>query len=466
MSLIIVDDDPVYSKTLSIYLKEKIPEIVDTILFTSPILAEKFIEKNKSIISVIIVDYRMPEVSGVDFIQKIQNSEDSYQVLLLTGMIDQSLTLSIRRLKLFDILEKSEDFSKIVENIKRAYVFSTHIKKRKEKYNQLNLRYLTKKENSHSFIDSIVGESQSIIKLKKDIKKIAQSSAPCLITGESGTGKELVAGAIFEESSRNKNKYTVINCAAIPPDLIESELFGYKKGSFTGANSDKIGILKSTDFGTIFLDEITEIPLAIQSKLLRFLQEGTIQIIGKNAEEKLDLRVISATNKDINMEIYHNNFREDLYYRLNVVHLNIPPLRERKDDIKILFEYFINFFSVLENKHNIKLDNEIYKFLIDYPWPGNVRELKNISHRLVLFSEDNKISYSDLPLEILNYKIFDTNQNNLKESKNLLSKIEYEKKIILDALILTGGNKEKVAQIMGISRASVYRKIKDYNIYH
>jgi DNA-binding NtrC family response regulator len=464
MSLIIVDDDPVYSKTLSIYLKEKIPEIVDTILFTSALMAEKFIEKNKSIISVIIVDYRMPEVSGVDFIQKIQSNEDSYQILLLTGMIDQSLTLSIRRLNIFDILEKSEDFSKIMEIIKKAYIFSSHIRKRKEKYTQLNLRHFIKKQSSLSSIDLIVGESQSIIKLKKDIKKIAQSSAPCLISGESGTGKELVAGAIYEESSRNKNKYTVINCAAIPSDLIESELFGYKKGSFTGANSDKIGILKSTDFGTIFLDEITEIPLAIQSKLLRFLQEGTIQIIGNNAEEKLDLRVISATNKDISLEISLNNFREDLYYRLNVVHLNIPSLRERKEDIKILFEYFINFFSDLENKQNIILDSEIFKFLTEYPWPGNVRELKNVSHRLVLFSEDNKITLNDLPVEILNYKIRNTDTN-FSEKNNLLSKSEYEKKSILDALILTGGNKEKVAQIMGISRASVYRKIKEYNIF-
>jgi DNA-binding NtrC family response regulator len=464
MALIIVDDDPVYSKTLSIYLKEKIPEIVETILFTSALMAEKFIEKNKSIISVIIVDYRMPEVSGVDFIQKIQSYEDSYQILLLTGMIDQSLTLSIRRLNIFDILEKSEDFSKIMEIIKKAYIFSSHIRKRKEKYNQLNLRHQTKKQSNLSSIDLIVGESQSIIKLKKDIKKIAQSSAPCLISGESGTGKELVAGAIYEESSRNKNKYTVINCAAIPSDLIESELFGYKKGSFTGANSDKIGILKSTDFGTIFLDEITEIPLAIQSKLLRFLQEGTIQIIGNNAEEKLDLRVISATNKDISLEISLNNFREDLYYRLNVVHLNIAPLRERKDDIKILFEYFINFFSDLENKQNIILDSEIFKFLTEYPWPGNVRELKNVSHRLVLFSEDNKITLNDLPVEILNYKIRNTDTN-FSEKNNLLSKSEYEKKSILDALILTGGNKEKVAQIMGISRASVYRKIKEYNIF-
>ncbi len=464
MALIIVDDDPVYSKTLSIYLKEKIPEIVETILFTSALMAEKFIEKNKSIISVIIVDYRMPEVSGVDFIQKIQSYEDSYQILLLTGMIDQSLTLSIRRLNIFDILEKSENFSKIMEIIKKAYIFSSHIRKRKEKYNQLNLRHQTKKQSNLSSIDLIVGESQSIIKLKKDIKKIAQSSAPCLISGESGTGKELVAGAIYEESSRNKNKYTVINCAAIPSDLIESELFGYKKGSFTGANSDKIGILKSTDFGTIFLDEITEIPLAIQSKLLRFLQEGTIQIIGNNAEEKLDLRVISATNKDISLEISLNNFREDLYYRLNVVHLNIAPLRERKDDIKILFEYFINFFSDLENKQNIILDSEIFKFLTEYPWPGNVRELKNVSHRLVLFSEDNKITLNDLPVEILNYKIRNTDTN-FSEKNNLLSKSEYEKKSILDALILTGGNKEKVAQIMGISRASVYRKIKEYNIF-
>jgi DNA-binding NtrC family response regulator len=465
MSLIIVDDDPVYSKTLSIYLKEKIPEIVDTILFTSALVAEKFIEKNKSIISVIIVDYRMPEVSGVDFIQKIQSNEDSYQILLLTGMIDQSLTLSIRRLNIFDILEKSEDFSKIMEIIKKAYIFSSHIRKRKEKYTQFNLRHLIKKQSSISSIDLIVGESQSIIKLKKDIKKIAQSSAPCLISGESGTGKELVAGAIYEESSRNKNKYTVINCAAIPSDLIESELFGYKKGSFTGANTDKIGILKSTDFGTIFLDEITEIPLAIQSKLLRFLQEGTIQIIGNNAEEKLDLRVISATNKDISLEISLNNFREDLYYRLNVVHLNIPSLRERKDDIKILFEYFINFFSDLENKQNIILDSEIFKFLTEYPWPGNVRELKNVSHRLVLFSEDNKITLNDLPVEILNYKLRNTTDTNFSEKNNLLSKSEYEKKSILDALILTGGNKEKVAQIMGISRASVYRKIKEYNIF-
>ncbi len=197
---------------------------------------------------------------------------------------------------------------------------------------------------------------------------------------------------------------------------------------------------------------------------MRFLQEGTIQIIGNSNEEKLDLRVISATNKNIGNEIKKNNFREDLYYRLNVVHLNIPPLRDRKDDIKLLFESFIRYYSELENKNNLEIDTDLLKFLSEYPWPGNVRELKNISQRLVLFSEDNRISLNDLPIEILNYNFLNLNDKINQKDNSLLTKSEYEKNSLLTAMILTGGNKEKVAKMMGISRASVYRKIKEYKI--
>ena len=461
--LLILDDDEAYTKTLSLYIAEKIKVVKKIITFHDPLQAENFIKLNASQISVMLIDYRMPDLTGVDLIEKVQNEEEVFQIILLTAQIDFQLSQSIRRINIFDLIEKSVPLPIIIQEIQKAYIFSDHLRNKKKKLSEIYKKHNYYKFNENiSALDQIVCDSSSMLKIKKDIQKISKSDAPCLISGESGTGKELIARAIYEESSRRNKKFFSLNCAAIPPDLLESELFGYKKGSFTGANKDKEGLFQSLENGTIFLDEVSEIPTSIQAKLLRFLQEGSVKAIGSNLEESINLRIIAASNKILKLEIIENRFREDLFYRLNVIEITIPPLRERKEDIELLFRYFLNFFSNLEKKKELHYEKDVVQILHDYSWPGNVRELKNITHRLVIFCENSTINIENLPVEISGY-------NQYSEDKNTINKIpisikDYEKLSIINALKKANGDKEKAAGLIGISRASIYRKIKEYDI--
>ncbi len=322
----------------------------------------------------------------------------------------------------------------------------------------------------------IVGKSNKILKVFEMIQNVAPTDSTVLITGESGTGKELVAKAIHSLSKRKDFPFIPINCGAIPRDLIESELFGYKKGAFTGANSNKIGRFEAANEGTVFLDEIGELPLDMQVKLLRVLQENEIQPIGSTNPTKINVRIIAATNKNLEKLVEEGKFREDLYYRLNVININLPPLRERKEDIDLLIDYFFNKFV---KKHN-KLESilgiaEETKFILkNYSWPGNVRELENCIERLIILKNDGIILPSDLPP-----KFFDLDEsveaderefmNNLFkltddgiDLKSLIDNIETS--MILQALEKAGGVKDKAAKLLGIKRTTLIEKMKRKNL--
>lgn len=309
-------------------------------------------------------------------------------------------------------------------------------------------------------LKNIIGESSSMKMLKSKVKKIAQSSSTVLITGESGTGKELFARAIHMESKRSNNPFVAINCAAVPDTLLESELFGYVKGAFTGADpKGKIGKVEFANTGTLFLDEIGDMPLYLQAKLLRVLEQKEVVRLGSNKPIPVDVRVIAATNKNLEKLIEEGSFREDLYYRLNVLPINIPPLRERKEDIRVLTDYFVRKYTALFKKRVVGFENEVWDFLYKYDWPGNVRELENtVEYMINMLDQNGIISVSLLPQKIR----FDLNKHN-----DLIPLEKMEIDLIKRALDLYGGSvtgKQKAAEALGIGIATLYRKIKKYSL--
>jgi transcriptional regulator with PAS, ATPase and Fis domain len=316
----------------------------------------------------------------------------------------------------------------------------------------------TTKENMG--LEDIIGESSSIKALKSKVRKIAPSSSTVLITGESGTGKELFARAIHMESERNNNLFVAINCAAVPDTLLESELFGYVKGAFTGADpKGKIGKVEFANNGTLFLDEIGDMPLYLQAKLLRVLEQKDIVRLGSNRPIQVDVRVIAATNKNLDELIREGTFREDLYYRLNVIPFNIPPLRERKEDINVLTDYFINKYTALLKKRVVGFESDVWDFLYKYHWPGNVRELENTVEYMVNMLDNNGVISSRL----LPQKI----QTRLDNNSYLIPLEEMERDLIKRSLNVYGNNvkgKQQAADALGIGIATLYRKIKKYGL--
>ncbi len=309
-------------------------------------------------------------------------------------------------------------------------------------------------------LDSIISESKVMEELKEITKRAAKTNSNVLVLGESGTGKELFAHAIHNNSRRIEAPFIKVNCGAIPFELLESELFGYEEGSFTGAKKGgKIGKFKAADGGTIFLDEIGDLPMNMQVKLLRVLQDREIERIGSNYSEKIDVRVIAATNKDLDKMVAEGMFRLDLYYRLNVVSIKIPPLRERKEDIPILSKYLVEKISKAENVRVDKISEDTLEYLKNYDWPGNVRELENILERAINFLETEVIIKPEhLPLKITGI----TRNKQVKSLKSILE--EVEKQSIIDSLIISKGNKTLAANILDISRTSLYEKILKYDI--
>ncbi|WP_286680432.1 sigma 54-interacting transcriptional regulator [Tepidanaerobacter sp. EBM-49] len=320
---------------------------------------------------------------------------------------------------------------------------------------------LKKVTDDHSSLDKIIGNSKKIKELKYLVTKIAKTDSTVLITGESGTGKEVFANTINNMSNRKNNNFIKVNCAAIPENILESELFGYVEGAFTGAKRNgKIGKFEMADHGTIFLDEIGDMGLEMQAKILRVLQEKEIERIGGNITKKIDVRIIAATNQNLQEKMQSGKFREDLFYRLNVVSLELPPLREIPEDIPVLCEHFLKNYNTEFGIYIEKINNEAMQYLQKYSWPGNVRELKNTIERVYNFVTESTIKAEHLPKEIINSHKF-TNNNKGSLDKAIM---ELEMQKILDALKSSGGNKSKAAKLLGINRAGLYQKLKKYNI--
>lgn len=396
---------------------------------------------NQENVQVVLADIRMPKLNGLELLERIQRFDPYLPVILLTAFGTVDLAVEAMKKGAFDFLTKPTDIEELKDTLNKAY---SYFLASSGKYSP----------GLHDKLE-IIGQSQAINNLIQLIEQVAPSEANILITGESGTGKELVANAIHQLSLRSKEPLIKVNCASLPDNLLESELFGYVKGAFTGAYKDKPGRFLLAHKGTLFLDEIGELPLNLQAKLLRALQEKTIEPLGALHTIPVDVRFICATNRDLREEVAKGNFREDLFFRINVLEINIPPLRERKEDIPLLINHFLKKLGQKNRKKIKKVSPDFLSALNNYDWPGNVRELENVLERAIILCPTDTLDVNQLPPHLLPIKNQPKIQENIEEA---------EKKAILEALEANNGHREKTAQALGISRRTLQYKLKKYGL--
>jgi two-component system nitrogen regulation response regulator NtrX len=399
----------------------------------------------------ILLDIKMPILDGIEVLENLREQRIMTPVVMVSGHGDVHTAVECTKRGAFDFLEKPLNRDKLLLTVRNAV--------RQRSLEEENTELKEKAEKEYQ----LVGQSPVMAELKSQVERAAPTRATVLITGESGTGKELVAREIHRRSSRANKPFIQVNCAAIPNELIESELFGHEKGSFTGAVRKQTGKFVAADGGTIFLDEIGDMSTGAQAKVLRVLQEGDVEPVGSAAVVKVDVRVIAATNKNLEEEIRNGRFREDLFYRLNVIPIRTPPLRERRDDVAVLAQHFARLFSEEHNYHPKKFSTSALKALSDAPWRGNVRELRNMIERMVIMVPSESIDVTDLPAEFFRTPtdIISTAMrlNTLQEFKD-----EAEKAFIVAKLREHGWNVSKTAEAIDTPRSNLYKKIEQYNI--
>jgi two-component system response regulator AtoC len=395
-------------------------------------------------------------MDGLGFLQEIKKSGMEATIIVMSAYGTVDTAIEAMKLGAYDYISKPFKPDEIILTLRKA-----EEREQLRRENQL-LREEVAKEYS---FENIVSKNEEMQKIFEVIKKVSHYKSTVLITGESGTGKELVARALHYNSDRSQNPFVAVNCGAIPENLLESELFGHAKGAFTDAIRTKKGLFEEADCGTLFLDEIGELPGQLQVKLLRVLQDGQIRRIGESKPIQIDVRIVAATVKDLQKEVNEGHFREDLFYRLNVLPVHIPPLRERKEDIPLLIHHFIGKYNQAMNKNVAGVDHRAMETLIGYKWYGNVRELENTIERAIVLSEKNHIGSDNLPAEIQNFKedilietLPDEEYSIKKASKSL------EIKLIQKALRKTKGNHTHAARLLEISHRALLYKIKEYGI--
>ena len=405
-----------------------------------------------------ITDLKMPRVDGIDVLKSIKEISPETMVILITAFASGETAVAAMKEGAYDYLEKNFDVEDLKTVIKDALS--------KKGLKKEDAVFMKDVEVALSF-GNMIGKSKGMLKVYSLVRKVADTVANILITGESGTGKELVANAIHENSLRKDKSFVVINCGGIPENLLESELFGYMKGSFSGAYTDKPGLFEVANNGTIFLDEIGELPLFLQVKLLRVVQEKTFRRIGGTEDVKVDVRIISATNQDLAQKVKNGGFREDLYYRLNVIPVKIPPLRERNEDIPLLAKYFIEKYSKKFEKEIKKISPYAIQLLMKYPFPGNVRELENIIERSVALETTNIILPENLVMPGDSGQDQDTalSAGIPEEGINLNEELtKIERLLIKKALQKANGSKTKAAKLLNISFDSLRYRLEKLDI--
>ncbi len=401
---------------------------------------------------IIITDLLLPDINGIEILKQAKDVCPSTEVILITGHASAETAVRAMKEGAFDYITKPLNFDElsilIVNALQKRQLLSENVYLKQQLHNKYDFA-------------NIIGSSPPMQQLFARMKKIAGTDSTVLVLGESGTGKELVARAIHFNSHRKDKPFIPVNCAAIPESLLEGELFGHMKGSFTGAIRDKIGKFEAANGGTIFLDEIGTMPMHLQTKLLRVLQEQEIERIGSTRTVKLDVRVISATNLNLEAEVRKNSFREDLYYRLNVIPVVLPPLRERKEDILPLIRHFLEKNCTEMKRPRMTISNEALHMLESYSWPGNVRELENMVERIVALSEDDRIMLEDIPSSICDKVLTTVTEQGVDLVKTVN---EIERKMICDALSLTKGVKAKAAAMLGLNRTTLVEKMRRLGI--
>ncbi len=407
----------------------------------------KKLEHNE--VDVVLCDVKLPDGNGVDFLEKIKASFPLTEVILLTAFGKISDGVKAMKNGAFDYIVKGDDNDKIIPLLYKA-IEKVQLQKK--------VKHLEKRISDKYSFETIIGKSKSIDQVIELAKKVAKTDSTVLLMGETGTGKEVFAQAIHENSTRAGKSFVALNCSTFGKEILESELFGHKQGAFTGALKDKKGFIEEANGGTLFLDEIGEMPIDLQAKLLRVLETNEYIPVGDTIPKKSNFRLIAATNKDLKTESENHNFRSDLYFRLNIFEINIPPLRERVKDIAPLTTYFVRLFSDKTNKKELRVSPDFIHKLEAYQWPGNVRELKNVIERSVILANNDELTSEVLPYEI-QHQITNSNKTLSAFSMQSIEKLHIQK-----VLNYTKGNKAETARLLEIGIATLYRKIEEYGL--
>ena len=442
-TILLVDDEPAILKELSSFLAGQGHEVV-----TCQTTAEAWKMLRKKSPDVVILDVWFSEgPQGIDLLEQMKADDRMTATIMMSGSATVELAVKAIKSGAFDFVEKPFSPEKLSVNVSRALRMA-----------QLERENISLKEDLKSQ-QQMIGASEPMRKLREQIKKIADSKARVLILGENGTGKELVARAIHEQSPRRKNPFVKVNCAAIPKELVESEVFGHEKGAFTGATTPKKGRFELADSGTLFMDEIGDMDLSTQAKLLRFLETGEIERVGAASTITVDVRLLAATNKNLEEEINRKAFREDLYFRLSVLPVVVPPLRDRLEDIPELAHHFLSLYCAENCKPTKSIDQDVIEYFSNHSWPGNVRELRNLMERLVIMVDSPVIRLSHVR------SLFEPAGDNTTHTKGLKGSVNHaEREVILKELEACGWRISTAAERLGIDRTNLYRKMKKYGI--
>ena len=456
-SILVVDDEPNYLVVLSELLRDEGFEV-----FTAPGGKEGMEAIQKVDLDLVITDMQMPGMNGLQFLQKIKEINNDLPVIMITAFAEVDKAVAAMQSGAYNYLAKPFSNDELLVNINKAVHHYSLIREN----SRLRQEMMTR-----TGFGGMVGKNKKMRHVYELIEKVAPTPSTVLIAGESGTGKELVAKAIHFHSPRADKPFVAVNCAALAENLLESELFGHEKGAFTGAVSMRKGRFEQADGGTLFLDEVGEIPLALQAKLLRAIQEKSFERVGGNKNLSVDVRIVSATNRDLKEEVSRGKFREDLYYRLNVIHLGLPALRERLDDIPLLVEYFVRSFADSLGKPDLTISSDAMRLLVTLPWEGNVRELENTIERAAILCDDNVINADDVQPESLGNNrqqawSRDLDLEHLVPKNAGLNDVLYaiEDKMLHQALEEMGYVQARAAEKLGITKSLLQYKMKKYGI--
>ena len=403
---------------------------------------------------VVLCDVKLPDGNGVELTKKIKDKFPLIEIILLTAYGNIPDGVQAIKNGAFDYITKGDDNNKILPLLHRA-VEKVDLAKR--------VVQLEKRLNERHSFENIIGKSKILLQTIDLARKVSKTDTTVLLTGETGTGKEVFAQAIHEESNRNKQNFVAINCSAFSKDLLEGEMFGHKAGAFTGATKDQKGLFEEAHNGTIFLDEIGEMAIDLQAKLLRVLETGEFIKVGENKPTKVNVRIIAATNRDLEKEIQQGNFREDLFYRIAIFQIKLPPLRERVVDVELLAKYFINSFSMKTN-HKIKhISDDFIEALKQHSWKGNIRELKNVIERSVILADNEELNLENLPFDL--QQLMNKNHPSIDNKKLSTFDLSIAEKIHIQKVMnYTNGNKTETAKLLNIALTTLYRKLEEYKI--
>ncbi len=444
--ILIVDDEESFRKHLTHLFIRKGYTVVDAATGHEALaLAEQ------RGFNIVLLDIVLPDIDGIEVLRTLREHASDTQVIMMTGNATVSNAIASMKLGAYDYLIKPFDFEELFILIERACELSALRQESKALHFEL--------DRQHKF-DEFVGSDGKTLAALALVEKVAPTDSTVLITGETGTGKELIAKAIHRRSLRHNKPFVVANCSAMQETLLESEMFGYEKGAFTGAVKNKSGLIEVANTGTLFLDEVGDLQPNLQIKLLRFLENGEFRAVGSTHSRRADVRVIAATNRDLKKLMREGKFREDLFYRLNVINIQLPPLRERRDDIAALVAYFLKKMCATMGKCVTHIEQNALDLLKQYDWPGNVRELENVIERAVILASGETITEADLPSDLVQRRLVV-----LTPQSNDKSLAAIERDHILKILAETSGNKAQTARMLGITKKTLYAKLRDFGIF-